>query len=79
MFSYATQVEILFTAVQRLELDTRFTGGLTLAPVSSYRDLNEDSAIPLPHQFSREKRTTARFPPPREQQSSSRAEGSTLP
>ncbi|WP_116203321.1 hypothetical protein [Amycolatopsis circi] len=45
--SYEKQVEVLFTAVERLELDTRFTGGLAIAPVSSHGDLDDSSAIPL--------------------------------
>ncbi|EFL10635.1 predicted protein [Streptomyces sp. AA4] len=131
--------------MERLELDTRFTGGLTVTPVSSDRDLNEDSAIPLLlltlasrtfgsgfvagskmsavrvgqqegesgerevlfwegasyfehavggeavepgqiafglpvlHQFSREKRTTARFPPPREPRAGASAEAPGSP
>lgn len=42
-----SQIEILFTAVERMELDTRFTGGLTIEPVNSHGDLDDGAAIPL--------------------------------
>lgn len=45
--SYDNQLEILFTAVERMELDSRFTGGLTIASVSSHGDLDDSAAIPL--------------------------------
>ncbi|WP_132124934.1 hypothetical protein [Actinocrispum wychmicini] len=41
------QLEILFTAVERMELDSRFTGGLTIASVSSHGDLDDNAARPL--------------------------------
>jgi hypothetical protein len=41
------QMEILFTAVERMELDPRFTGGLTIEPVGSDGDLDDSAAVPL--------------------------------
>lgn len=41
------QIEILFTAVERMELDPRLTGGLTIEPVDSHGDLDDNAAIPL--------------------------------
>ncbi|MFD6156967.1 hypothetical protein ACFWF7_04455 [Nocardia sp. NPDC060256] len=39
--------EICFERVERMELDSRFTGGLTITPVSSHGDLDDGAALPL--------------------------------
>ncbi|MFI7000184.1 SDR family NAD(P)-dependent oxidoreductase [Nocardia sp. NPDC050175] len=39
--------EICFEGVERMELDSRFTGGLTITPVSSHGDLDDGAAMPL--------------------------------
>lgn len=41
------QTEVVFTGVRRMELDSRFTGGLTIAPTASRGDLDESAPIPL--------------------------------
>ncbi|WP_433722312.1 hypothetical protein ACQP0C_21135 [Nocardia sp. CA-129566] len=44
-FEYRT--EVCFEGVQRMELDPRFTGGLTLTPVAHHGDLDDEAAVPL--------------------------------
>ncbi|MEU7141525.1 hypothetical protein ABZ942_18865 [Nocardia sp. NPDC046473] len=39
--------EICFDGVERMELDSRFTGGLTITPVSSHGDLDDSAPLPL--------------------------------
>ncbi|MEU0503402.1 hypothetical protein [Nocardia sp. NPDC005998] len=45
--AFAYQTEICFEAVERMELDPRFNGGLTLTPVSRHGDLDDSAAVPL--------------------------------
>lgn len=47
LHSYDREREILFTGVERMELDPRFTGGLTIEPVCSHGDLDDGAALPL--------------------------------
>ncbi|MET8876308.1 hypothetical protein [Nocardia sp. NPDC004604] len=44
-FEYRT--ELCFEGVERMELDPRFNGGLTLTPVSRHGDLDDSAAVPL--------------------------------
>lgn len=41
------RLEVTFEEVQRMELDTGFTGGLTLTPVDRHGDLDDSAPIPL--------------------------------
>lgn len=41
------RTEVCFEGVERMELDPRFTGGLTLTPVSRHGDLDDSAAVPL--------------------------------
>ncbi|WP_433602421.1 hypothetical protein ACQPXH_12095 [Nocardia sp. CA-135953] len=45
--SFEDRTEICFEAVERMELDPRFTGGLTITPVARHGDLDDTAALPL--------------------------------
>ncbi|WP_433203353.1 hypothetical protein ACQP1G_13945 [Nocardia sp. CA-107356] len=45
--AFESRIEICFEAVERMELDPRFTGGFTLTPVSRHGDLDDEAAVPL--------------------------------
>lgn len=41
------RIELCFEAVERMELDPRFIGGLTLTPVERHGDLDDSAPLPL--------------------------------
>lgn len=45
--AFEQRIEICFEGVERMELDERFTGGLTITPVNSHGDLDNGAAVAL--------------------------------